>query len=60
MAGKRSTANPRHANGNLRRKYRARLKAQGEMVIRSLKEDGITKEELLKTVDSVYEEDENA
>ena len=29
MAGKRSTANPRHANGNLRRKYRARLKAQG-------------------------------
>ena len=29
MTGKRSTANPRHANGNLRRKYRARLKAQG-------------------------------
>ena len=25
----RRTANPRHANGNLRRKYRARLKAQG-------------------------------
>ena len=29
MTGKRTTANPRHANGNLRRKYRARLKAQG-------------------------------
>ena len=29
MTGKRSTANPRHANGNLRRKYQARLKAQG-------------------------------
>lgn len=29
MTGKRSSANPRHANGNLRRKYRARLKAQG-------------------------------
>lgn len=29
MAGKRSKTNPRHANGNLRRKYRARLKAQG-------------------------------
>lgn len=38
----------------------SRLKAQGEVVIRSLKEDGITKEELLKIVDSVYEEDENA
>ena len=25
----KSSANPRHANGNLRRKYRARLKAQG-------------------------------
>ena len=29
MTGKRAKTNPRHANGNLRRKYRARLKAQG-------------------------------
>ena len=29
MTGKRSSVNPRSANGNLRRKYRARLKAQG-------------------------------
>ena len=29
MAAQRRSANPRSANGNLRRKYRARLKAQG-------------------------------
>ena len=29
MAKQHSSANPRHANGNLRKKYRARLKAQG-------------------------------
>ncbi len=38
----------------------SRLKAQTEMVLRSLKDDGVTKEELLKIIESVYKEEENA